>query len=130
MKDLIIQLTIINALAKTIHYNYKGESYYGVHLLMDRVQKKTLGFIDDIKENYYLANEMPVPTFKETYYTAFERLGDTTTLSDLRDAVKAGFYLTNGLSRQPDMDVADNDLLGKIGSNLKNSLGLLNQLLK
>ena len=37
MKDLITTLQLIYVIAKTIHYNYKGDDFLSVHKYMDEI---------------------------------------------------------------------------------------------
>lgn len=54
MITLIEYLTAIREYAKDIHYTAEGESFYGIHLLMDRVADGIYDTIDTIKEVCYL----------------------------------------------------------------------------
>lgn len=56
MLDLIVKLTAIYNYAKDIHYRAKGESFYSIHLLMDRICEDINDQIDELKEVYYLGN--------------------------------------------------------------------------
>lgn len=44
-------------ISKDAHYNAKYNSFYGNHLFADRLADKWLGYIDDIKEIFYVGNE-------------------------------------------------------------------------
>lgn len=133
MKDCIVRLTVIKNIAKDIHYNAHGESFYGIHLLMDRVAEGLDQYIDDIKENLYLGWHNTPPSSKEIFKIAeamMPELDHTDNLSMIRvlrdfisgtlenicELVQNTTILMNG-------DIA---LLDDISKDLRKKRGLLN----
>lgn len=60
MQNVIVNLIVVNWICNDLHYKWRGHSFYGMHLLADRV--RDFGSAeDDINEAYYLGfcNEIP-----------------------------------------------------------------------
>lgn len=72
--DLLKLLYCIRFFAKDIHYNAKGEDFYGEHLFSDRIFDGIDGFIDDINENLYLGFEEEAPSSKDILEGVLGRL--------------------------------------------------------
>lgn len=132
MKDIIIQLLLIHEMSKQLHYEVYGEAAYGKHLLMDRVNKKLLKYVDSIKENYFLYNDLPVPTAEELTLAVNNLLtGFPVSINTLRDVIKHSVKMIDKTCKSPtsnaelNLDQGDFDLLGQISSTLKNSAGIL-----
>lgn len=62
---LICLLIAIAESAKAVHYSVKGESAYSKHLLADRIYDGLYGFIDNLKETFFLAGNEPLLSAKE-----------------------------------------------------------------
>ena len=63
VNKLISYLVAIQNYAKDIHYNCKGEAFYSKHLLVDRIQDGLYDYIDQLKEVYFLGNNiLPLPS--------------------------------------------------------------------
>lgn len=122
-------MELIRLAAKQLHYNVSGSNFYSDHLLMDRIQEELIDFEDEIKENYYMANGEKVPPEKEISSTAANLLPINISMEDLQEFLIEALNSINDLSVDS-KDAAEQDLLGKISSNLANSLGLLNNRLK
>ena len=61
--DLIALLLAIANYAKDIHYNCGGSAAYSKHLFADLLEDDLYTFIDEIKENVFLANgQEPLPS--------------------------------------------------------------------
>ena len=52
MEKIIIYLEAIKGLSKDLHYETKGQAFYGNHLLMDRIHDHLDDYQDEIKEKY------------------------------------------------------------------------------
>lgn len=72
--DLLKLLYCIKFFAKDIHYMVRGDSFYGDHLLADRVADGIDNFIDDINENLYLGFEEEAPSSKQVIASVAEDL--------------------------------------------------------
>ena len=129
MFKLLVHLELIRLAAKQLHYNVSGSNFYSDHLLMDRIQEELIDFEDEIKENYYMANGEKVPPEKEISSTTANLLPINISMEDLQEFLMEALNTINDLSVDS-KDAAEQDLLGKISSNLANSLGLLNNRLK
>lgn len=73
MLQILAKLIAIKGFAKDIHYSAKGESFYGIHILMDRVVDGLDDFIDSINEVAYMGRDMEPPASREVlkYATAY-----------------------------------------------------------
>ena len=138
MEKIIISLEVVKAVSNDLHYFVKGDAFYGKHLLMDRINENLQGFIDDIKENYYMARGLIVPLNKETLYKACEAIkypetprGGREDIEILSNALKVALYTIEGFIREnrETLTAGDNDLLGRISSDLQKSYGLLQRVL-
>ena len=135
MERLLIYLTAIAGLAKDIHYQSRGENFYSIHLLMDRIYDGLYDFVDEIKENYYMYLDMPVPdsyfVWEKSAGLVFEKikeysLKETALLNLMKDCI----YIADEESKKNSYDCGDNDLFGRISSKLKNGVALLNKTLE
>ena len=53
MEDIVAMLTVIDWIADDIHYNSRGASFYGLHLMADKI--RDFGdSADELKERYWL----------------------------------------------------------------------------
>ena len=110
----------VQGYCKDLHYNIPD---YSIHLLMDRIQQDLFDFIDEIKENWILAKGNK-PLDSSQYYAETVRLLPSAKQLDLLKAL-----LIDALEKVEEAKgetIGDGDLLGRIGSNLQNSLGILN----
>ena len=125
MLDVLARLTAIKHYAKDIHYNAKGEQFYAVHLLMDRVADGLDDFIDSINEVCYLgAGDVP-PSSKEVLRLAnavIPVITEEDNLERLIGLIKATLLELGNIK---DTDRADNALLDNIAQDLKLKLGLI-----
>ena len=76
MITLIEYLTAVREFAKDIHYHAHGESFYAIHLLMDRVADGLYDKIDELKEVCYLGNINEVPQSKDILKVAVAYMPD------------------------------------------------------
>lgn len=138
MEKIIISLEVVKAVSNDLHYFVKGDAFYGKHLLMDRINENLQGFIDDIKENYYMARGLIVPSNKETLYDACKAIkypeaerGGREDIEILSNALKVALYTIEGFIREnlTTLTAGDNDLLGRISSDLQKSYGLLQRVM-
>lgn len=130
MRNLIVYLTIVRETAKDIHYNYRGPDFYGVHLLMDRVADDLLDFVDQIKEKVFMYKDLPIPTGKDVMLEASQLMPETSNINELLEKLKLAIYSIEQISQSPDIDAGDNDLLGRISSDLQTKYALVSHLVK
>lgn len=125
MLDVLARLTAIKYYAKDIHYNAKGNSFYAVHLLMDRVVDGLDDFIDSINEVCYLGVGDVPPSSKEVLRLAnavIPVITEEDNLERLIGLIKATLLELGNIR---DADRADNALLDNISQDLKLKLGLI-----
>ncbi len=130
MKELLQYLEAIRQTAKDLHYNASGASFYGIHLLADRISDPLAGFIDDIKEVAYLGQGKAPPSSKELADGFLPLLAQDTSqtaiLPDLGRLVSLAVYTIEELSRSP-ITQGELNLLGAISQHLTTSYGLLSR---
>lgn len=128
MLDILARLTAIQQYAKDIHYTAKGDPFYAVHLLADRVADGLDDFSDSIKETHYLGGGELPPQSKEILRLAIAYIpvltdtkSDLTRLAGLISSTLDALGETMGKGR------ADASLLDNIAQDLKLKLGLINR---
>lgn len=128
MLDILARLTAIQQYAKDIHYTAKGDPFYAVHLLADRVADGLDEFSDSIKETHYLGGGELPPQSKEVLRLAIAYIPvltdtreDLTRLGSLISSTLEALGETMGNGR------ADASLLDNIAQDLKLKLGLINR---
>lgn len=134
MEKIIIYLETIKGLAKDLHYTMNGTSFYGNHLLMDRIHDPLSDYQDEIKENYFVYNEKQVPTHKAVMQATIPLLPADdadidTKLSALAELIKTAIYQIEQTKKDEKLDAGDDDLLGRISTTLKNDSALLGRVI-
>ena len=128
MLDILARLTAIQQYAKDIHYTAKGDQFYAVHLLADRVADGLDDFSDSIKETHYLGGGELPPQSKEVLRLAIAYIP---VLTDTReDLTRLGSLISSTLDALGDTmgnGRADASLLDNIAQDLKLKLGLINR---
>lgn len=127
MLDILARLEAVKQYAKDIHYTASGDSFYGIHLLMDRVADDLDSFSDSIKETCYLGSGELPPTSKEVLKLAITYIpvvaSTRENLSFLAGLIRSSIDVLNTTAG----DRADNALLDNIAQDLKLKLGLINR---
>lgn len=128
MIDLIYILTALQIYCKDAHYSFYGENFKPLHEWADEILDPLQGFIDEIKENAYLAKETRVPRGTEINAKAADYVPQA--LGSNEDILKNLLALISmAHTKLNDMDVKDagiNDLLGRLDSHLLHHIALLN----
>ena len=131
MFEVLCFLLAIQRQAKEIHYHAKGDAFWGDHLLADRIYEDLDGLIDEIQENYYLGREEEAPSQRELLLNAANDVKDSS------DDIKKDFEYLDILIAQciaqiesiaeddKNLTAGDNDLLGRICSDLQKKHGFL-----
>lgn len=120
INKLIAKLMAIQGYCKDLHYNVPD---YSIHLFSDRVQENLLNFVDELKENWLLAKGYKVLSSAEYYQEAAKYTPKVVGLEVLKNLL---IDTLDDIERcNKDATVGDGDLLGRIGSNLQNSLGII-----
>lgn len=132
INKLISLLIAIQNFCKDIHYNCKGDAFYGKHLLVDRIQENISDYIDGIKEVYFLAGDKePLPS-REYLQSAINFI-PAITGDDITDFISLQKLLITTLQTIEEIDgltVGEENLIGNIAENLQGSLGLVNRQVK
>ena len=135
MYKVLVYLIAIAHTSKDIHYRTGGDKFWGDHLLADRIHDDLDGFIDDINENFYLGKEEDAPQQTKLLEDAAELVPEVT--DDMKLAFASLDRLIIGcinaietLSALNDLTAGDNDLIGRICSDLQKKHGFLWRRLK
>ena len=124
-------LLAIQRQAKEIHYHAKGGCFLSDHLLADRIYDGLDDLIDEIQENYYLGKEEEAPSQKDLLIEASEEVNDAS--GDIKmDFEHLDSLIMSCIARiesiieaNENLTAGDNDLLGRICSDLQKKHGFL-----
>ena len=136
MFQVLCYLIAIQRQSKEIHYHAKGECFWSDHLLVDRIYDGLDDLIDEIQENYYLGREQDAPSQKELLFEAAkevrEATGDIKKDFDWLDAIIMACItqIEIIISEDKELTAGDNDLLGRICSDLQKKHGFIVRRLK
>lgn len=125
MEVLIDTLERIRIAAKTVHYNYKGKDFYAIHKMMDKIQSPMIDFQDEIKEQFYMANNKNPPSFKSMYSDILPSMPDNYDLVDVSSLVKIVSYQIEEMKDDGRYNLGQQDILSKISSHLNFCMALL-----
>ncbi len=128
-------LMAIQRTAKGIHYHTGGAQFYGDHLLADRIYDDLDDLIDEIQENYFLGKEEDAPAQKDLLKGAAELVPDETedmklAFTALDQLILDGINTLQTTSELSALTVGDNDLIGRICSDLQKKHGFVWRRLK
>lgn len=124
INNLIFHLTALQNYAKDLHYNIPD---YSIHLFADRVQEELSDFIDEIKESCILAKDNKLLASAEYLLGATKLIPSVINISELKNLIIDTLDVLEQIDKKT---IGDDDIFGKIGSNLQNSLGIINILEK
>ena len=132
VNNLICSLIALQNFCKDIHYNAKGEAFYSMHLLADRVQDNLSDYIDRLKEVCILGND------EETLPSGEYLSRATSLIPEIESSNKKNFeslenIIVNILTLIQNIEPAtkgEDNLYGAIAEDLQNSLGLINRQIK
>lgn len=127
MDELLSRLVAIKETAKDIHYKANGESFYGIHLLMDRVADGIEDQIDSIKEVCFLGANMLPPKTADIFKKALELIPSSdnwrANIAVLQTLLLDTLLYIEGV----EVDAADANLVGTIAESLQLKLGLISR---
>ena len=131
MLQILIKLTAIKGFAKDIHYSAEGESFYGIHLLMDRVVDGLDGYIDSINEVAYMGKDMEPPASREVlkYATAYIPTIEKNNKADLARLDNLIVQTIDEVNAYDTNDRGENSLLDSIAQDLRLKHGLVSHCL-
>lgn len=135
INKLICYLIAIQNYAKDIHYSCAGDAFYAKHLLADRIYDGLDDFIDQLKEVYFLGNNI-LPLSSGEYLTQASAL-----IPELADDDKINFehlqkllidclVLMQEMLKETDTPRAEVSLVDGIAQDLQQKLGLVNREVK
>ena len=135
MRKVLMILMAIQRAAKGIHYHTGGAQFFSDHLLADRIYDDLDDLIDEIQENYFLGKEEEAPAQKDLLKGAAELVPDET--DDMKLAFTAldqllldGINTLQTTSELSALTAGDNDLIGRICSDLQKKHGFVWRRLK
>lgn len=128
MIDLVNILTALQIYCKDAHYSFYGVNFKPLHEWADEILEPLQDFIDEIKENYFIARGLVVPRGTKINADASDyvptALGDNAQiLANLLAILAMAHNKLNGLDEK---DAGINDLLGRIDSHLLKHIALIN----
>lgn len=129
MFKLICYLTAIYQYSKTIHYEVKGEAFYGKHLFNDRIAENMNDYVDLIKEVVYLGHAKDAPSAGQVLEGALPLLpatkeNDQQNYINLYNLIFLALDEIEELNKK-ELSVGDKNLIGGIAQDLQQNLGLL-----
>lgn len=126
---LICLLIAIAESAKAVHYSVKGESAYSKHLLADRIYDGLYGFIDNLKETFFLAGNEPLLSAKE-YLNIAADFTIKLTDDDRENFISLQKLIIQTLElieeNNLDFSKGEQSLIDDIAKDLQGKLGLIN----
>lgn len=135
MRKVLMILMAIQRAAKGIHYHTGGAQFFSDHLLADRIYDDLDDLIDEIQENYFLGKEEDAPAQKDLLKGAAELVPDETddmklAFSALDQLLLDGINTLQTISELSALTAGDNDLIGRICSDLQKKHGFVWRRLK
>ena len=123
------------AFAKDIHYSCAGDAFYGKHLLADRIYDGLDDFIDQLKEVYFLGNNiLPLP-FSEYLAMAMNLLpaleqDDKKNFTSMKNLIVNALAHMERMLQDKEATRAEVSLIDGIAQDLQGKLGLVNRQMK
>lgn len=128
MLDLIHYLTALQIYCKDAHYAFYGIDFKPLHEWADEISEPLDGFIDDLKEQWFIGNDLVVPRGVDINASAADyvptALGENSQiLANLQAIMVMAHNKLNGLDIK---NAGINDTLGKIDAHLVKHIALIN----
>lgn len=135
MRKVLMILMAIQRGAKGIHYHTGGAQFYGDHLLADRIYDGLDDLIDEIQENYFLGKEEDAPAQKDLLEGAAAIVPEESedmkiAFTKLDQLILDGINELETVSELTALTAGDNDLIGRICSDLQKKHGFIWRRLK
>ena len=128
MLDLIYVLTALQIYCKDAHYNFYGVDFKPLHEWVDEIGSPLGDYLDEIKENHYLANGLEVPRGVNINDMAkdFVPAGLGTNDEILNNLLALITMAHNKITGIKSDFAGINDILGRLDSHLLKHIALLN----
>ena len=128
MLDLIYYLTALQIYCKDAHYAFYGVDFKPLHEWADEIYEPLDGFIDDLKEQWFIGSDLVVPRGVDINAAAADyvptALGENSQiLANLQAIMVMAHNKLNGLDIK---NAGINDTLGKIDAHLVKHIALIN----
>lgn len=135
MYKVLVYLIAIASCSKNIHYHSCGASSWQDHLLADCIFDGLQDLMDEINENYFMGKEESTPQQSKLLEDASELVPEaiddmTVAFAQLDKMVISCIDELETVSALESITVGDNDLIGRICSDLQKKHGFLWRRLK
>ncbi len=123
INTLICYLMAIQNYSKDIHYNCKGENFYGNHLFADRIGEGIDNNIDTLKEVCLLGRG--TKPLKSTEYLAkcLNFIPETIGFQNMRELLE---NTLRHIESMGNLSKGDENIIGAIAQDIQNNIGLIN----
>jgi predicted DNA-binding ArsR family transcriptional regulator len=99
--------------------------------MYDKIADDLLDYADEIKENYYIARDLEVPTSKEINSSTLEYMSSRSDIHELHNLITLCIYhIEEYINNNNTLTEGDKSLLGEISNDLNKKLGFINQTIK
>lgn len=120
MEDIVAMLTVIDWIADDIHYNSRGVSFYGLHLMADKI--RDFGdSADELKERYWLGFLETTPPsgryFAQKAISLYQRYEGLAYLDAANKAAKDLVDMVKTISSEKDLPNGVTAILDEISSH-------------
>ena len=135
MYKILVYLLAIQHHAKNIHYHCAGSTFWADHLLADKVFDGLQDLMDEINEKYYMGKEESTPQQTRLLEDAAELVPEaiddmTVAFKQLDSLILSCIDELETVAELESLTVGDNDLIGRIGSDMQQKHGFLWRRLK
>ena len=121
--NLIVHLTAISNFAKDIHYNCKGDNFYGNHLFADRIADNLNDYIDQLKEICLLGHGVRTLHSSEYLNGAAEIIPEDISFKTMKKLLIEALDI---IENTENISKGDENLIGAIAQDIQNNIGLIN----
>ena len=128
LKDLIILLTALKIYCKDAHYAFKGEGFKSLHEWADEIGEPLEGYLDEMKENWFLFAGIDVPRGVMLNNAAVDYVPIEVSTNEgvLNNLLALITMCHNHLMEIDAKEPGINDLLGRLDTHLMKHIALLN----
>lgn len=122
LNELLARMMLVEWAAKDLHYGSRGDPFYALHLLADKVSLSDL--TDDLKEAAFLGNNSTPPSMDEISKKAIElkrpvdNASNVSLVSALHDSCSDVIYLIEEVKRLATISAGVHAILDSISQHL------------